>query len=59
MAPAAKNEGDRPLGELIARSGLVASNDLYAALATRGRLGDVLLEQGLIRERDLAQLVAE
>jgi type IV pilus assembly protein PilB len=63
MAPAANHEGDRPLGELIARSGLVASNDLYAALATsratRRRLGDVLLEQGLIGERDLAQLVAE
>ena len=63
MAPAARHEGDKPLGELIARSGLVASNDLYAALATsratRRRLGDVLLEQGLIGERDLAQLVAE
>jgi type IV pilus assembly protein PilB len=63
MAPAANHDGDRPLGELIARSGLVASNDLYAALATsratRRRLGDVLLDQGLIGERDLAQLVAE
>jgi type IV pilus assembly protein PilB len=63
MAPAAHQEGDKPLGELIARSGLVASNDLYAALATsratRLRLGEVLLEQGLIGERDLAQIVAE
>ena len=63
MATAVTHEGDKPLGELIARSGLVASNDLYAALATsratRRRLGDVLLEQGLIGERDLAQLVAE
>jgi hypothetical protein len=63
MAPAANHEGDKPLGELIARSGLVASNDLYAALATsratRRRLGDVLLEKGLIGERDLAQIVAE
>ena len=63
MAPAVTHEGDRPLGELIARSGLVASNDLYAALATsratRRRLGDILLEQGLIGERDLSQLVAE
>jgi type IV pilus assembly protein PilB len=62
MATAVNHEGDSPLGELIARSGLVASNDLYAALATsratRKRLGDVLLKQGLIGERDLAQLVA-
>jgi type IV pilus assembly protein PilB len=63
MAPAASNEGDRPLGELIARAGLVAPNDLYAALAasraSRRRLGDVLLEEGLIGERELAQVVAE
>jgi type IV pilus assembly protein PilB len=62
MAPAASNEGDRPLGELIAEAGLVAPNDLYAALAaaraSRRRLGDVLLEQGLIGERELAQIVA-
>ncbi len=63
MAPAASHEGDRPLGELIARAGLVAPNDLYAALAasraSRRRLGDVLLEQGLIGERELAQVVAD
>ena len=63
MAPAASHEGDRPLGELIARAGLVAPNDLYAALAasraSRRRLGDVLLEQGLIGERELAQVVAQ
>jgi type IV pilus assembly protein PilB len=63
MAPAANYEGDLPLGELIARAGLVAPNDLYAALATARaagrRLGDVLLEQGLVGERDLARLVAE
>jgi hypothetical protein len=62
MAPAASNEGDRPLGELIAQAGLVAPNDLYAALAasraSRRRLGDVLREQGLIGERELAQIVA-
>jgi hypothetical protein len=63
MAPAAHQGGDLPLGELIARAGLVAPNELYAALATARaggrRLGDVLLEQRLIGERDLARLVAE
>jgi len=63
MAPAANQEGDLPLGELIARAGFVAPNELYAALATARaagrRLGDVLLEQGLVGERDLARIVAE
>jgi hypothetical protein len=63
MAPAVNHERDRPLGELIARAGLVAPNELFAALATARaagrRLGDVLLEQGLVSERDLARIVAE
>jgi hypothetical protein len=63
MATAANYEGDLPLGELIARAGIVAPNELYAALATARaagrRLGDVLLEQGLLGERDLARLVAK
>ena len=63
MASAANYEGDLPLGELIARAGLVAPNELYAALATARaagrRLGDVLLEHGLVSERDLTRLVAE
>ena len=63
MASAANHDGDLPLGELIARAGLVAPNELYAALATARaagrRLGDVLLEQGLVGERDLAKMVAE
>jgi type IV pilus assembly protein PilB len=63
MAPAANQERDLPLGELIVRAGLVAPNDLYAALATARaagrRLGEVLVEQKLVSERDLAQLVAE
>jgi Type II secretion system (T2SS), protein E, N-terminal domain len=63
MASAARQERDLPLGELIVRAGLVASNDLYAALATARaagrRLGEVLVEQGLVGERDLAQLVAD
>jgi type IV pilus assembly protein PilB len=63
MAPAANHERELPLGELLVRAGLVAPNDLYAALATARaagrRLGEVLLEQGLVSERDLALLVAE
>jgi type II secretion system (T2SS) protein E len=63
MATAENYDGDRPLGEVIARAGLVAPNELYAALATARaagrRLGDVLLEQGLLGERDLSRMVAE
>lgn len=63
MASAANHERDLPLGELIVRAGLVAPNDLYAALATARadgrRLGEVLLEQGLVTERDLARIVGE
>jgi len=62
MATAEHHDGDRPLGEVIAQAGLVAPNELYAALATARaagrRLGDVLLEQGLLGERDLARMVA-
>jgi hypothetical protein len=63
MATAENHDGDLPLGEVIARAGLVAPNELYAALATARaagrRLGDVLLEHGLLGERDLARMVAE
>lgn len=63
MAPAANHERDLPLGELIVRAGLVAPNDLFAALATARaagrRLGEVLVEQELVSERDLARLVAD
>jgi hypothetical protein len=42
---------------------LVAPNELYAALATARasgrRLGDLLVEQGLVSERDLAIVVAQ
>ena len=34
MVSAANHERDLPLGELIVRAGLVASNELYAALAS-------------------------
>jgi type IV pilus assembly protein PilB len=63
MASAANYERDLPLGELLVRAGLIAPNDLMAALATaravRRRLGEVLLEQGLVSERDLALVVAD
>ena len=62
MAPAANHQRELPLGELLVREGLVASNDLYAALATARaagrRLGEVLLEQGLVGERELARVLA-
>jgi hypothetical protein len=63
MASAANHERDLPLGELLIRAGLVAPNELYAALATARasgrRLGDLLVEQGLVSDRDLAIVVAE
>jgi hypothetical protein len=63
MAPAANRERDLPLGERLVRAGLIAPNDLYAALATARaggrRLGEVLVEQELVGERDLAQKIAE
>jgi hypothetical protein len=63
MASAETHERDLPLGELLVRAGLVAPNELYAALATARasgrRLGDLLVEQGLVSERDLAIVVAQ
>jgi Type II secretion system (T2SS), protein E, N-terminal domain len=63
MASGAEHQRDLPLGELILLARLVAPNDLYAALASARahgrRLGEVLLEQGLVAERDLARIVAE
>ena len=60
---AASHERDIPLGELLVRGGLVAPNELYAALATARasgrRLGDLLIEHELVSERDLAMVVAE
>jgi type IV pilus assembly protein PilB len=62
MAFAADHERDLPLGELLVRAGLIAPNELMAALATaraaRRRLGEVLIEQELVGERDLAVIVA-
>jgi type IV pilus assembly protein PilB len=64
MAFAAHNqERDLPLGELIVRAGLLSSVQLDAALAAARasgrRLGDVLVEDELVDERELAQIVAQ
>jgi Type II secretion system (T2SS), protein E, N-terminal domain len=64
MAFAAQNqERDLPLGELIVRAGLLSSMQLDAALAaaraTGRRLGEMLVEDELVDERELAQIVAQ
>jgi hypothetical protein len=64
MAFAAHNqERDLPLGELIVRAGLLSSVQLDAALAAARssgrRLGEVLVEDELVDERELAQIVAQ
>jgi hypothetical protein len=64
MASAAHNqERDLPLGELIVRAGLLSSLQLDAALAasraTGRRLGEVLVDDELVDERELAQVMAK
>jgi type IV pilus assembly protein PilB len=63
MSFAAPSERDLPLGELIVRAGLLSSVQLDAALAasraTGRRLGEVLIEDELVDERELAQIVAK
>jgi type II secretion system (T2SS) protein E len=64
MAFAAGNqERDLPLGELIVRAGLLSSVQLDAALASARasgrRLGEVLVEDELVDERELAQIMAQ
>jgi type II secretion system (T2SS) protein E len=64
MAFAAQNqERDLPLGELIVRAGLLSSVQLDAALAaaraTGRRLGEMLVEDELVDERQLAQIMAQ
>ena len=64
MAFAAHNqERDLPLGELTVRAGLLSSVQLDAALAAARasgrRLGEVLVEDELVDERELAQIVAQ
>ena len=53
---------DVPLGTLIFRAGLLGEEELEDALRegmrTGRRLGEVLIERGLIQERDLGRLLA-
>ena len=57
------NLRDLPLGSLIVRDGIARPADVRDALIdaqeTDRRLGEVMLERGLVRERDLARLLAE
>ena len=57
------NLRDLPLGSLIVRDGIARPDDVRLALIeaqeTDRRLGEVMLERGWIRERDLARLLAE
>jgi hypothetical protein len=53
---------DIPLGTLIHRAGLLTAEQLEGALAegtaTGKRLGEVLIERGLLEERQVAELIA-
>jgi type IV pilus assembly protein PilB len=53
---------DVPLGTLIFRAGLLGEEQLEDALRegmrTGRRLGEVLIERGLLQERDLGRLLA-
>ena len=62
LSSEARQRPDAPLGTLIFRAGLVPADQLEDALeegVRRGRrLGEILLERGLIREEDLARILA-
>jgi len=62
VTPTATPMVDVPLGTLIFRAGLLAEEQLEDALqegmATGKRLGEVLLERGLLHERDLGRMLA-
>jgi type IV pilus assembly protein PilB len=57
------NLRDLPLGSLIVRDGIARPVDVRNALIDARemdrRLGEVMLERGLVRELDLARLLAE
>src|SRR5262245_60776839 len=61
-AVTARQRPDAPLGTLIFRAGLVPADQLEDALEEGikrgGRLGEILIERGLIQESDLARILA-
>jgi hypothetical protein len=63
MASPPKTARDLPLGAMLLEHGLISPSDLESALAQSRangrRLGEALVEEGLVDERTLAQLVAE
>lgn len=63
MASTPKTARDLPLGQLLVENDLLSDLNLRRALAqaraSGRRLGEVLVEEGLVDERKLAQLVAE
>ena len=63
MASTARTARDLPLGQLLIERDLLSDLNLKRALAqaqaSGKRLGEVLVEEGLVDERRLAQLVAE
>jgi hypothetical protein len=63
MASTEKTARDLPLGQLLMERDLLSDLNLSRALAqaraSGRRLGEVLVEEGLVDERQLAQLVAE
>jgi hypothetical protein len=63
MASPERTARDLPLGQLLIERDLLSDLNLKRALAqaqaSGKRLGEVLVEEGLVEERRLAQLVAE
>jgi MshEN domain len=63
MASTERTARDLPLGQLLIERDLLSDLNLKRALAqaqaSGKRLGEVLVEEGLVEERRLAQLVAE
>jgi type IV pilus assembly protein PilB len=63
MASPPKTARDLPLGAMLLEQGLISRGELQEALALSRqngkRLGEVLVDEGLVDERTLAQLIAE